>query len=198
MKAELKKLLAAREKIRIIAPSRVPSAVLVPLYEDGGRWHIVFIRRTMTVATHQGQISFPGGGREKSDRTLRDTALRESREEIGLRLEDVEVLGEMDDEITKTSHYIVTPFVAAMPWPYRFKRNVREVAEIFSVPLPELLAMKPPPPVIEVVDGKPLESYTYEYEGKVIFGASARILYKLLEIMANIPDLDTGSFEGRR
>jgi 8-oxo-dGTP pyrophosphatase MutT (NUDIX family) len=198
MKAELKKLLAAREKIRIAAPSRVPAAVLVPLYEERGRWHIVFIRRTMTVATHQGQISFPGGAREKSDGKLQDTALRESREEIGLRLEDVEVLGELDDEITKTSHYIVTPFVAVMPWPYRFTRNVQEVAEIFSVPLPELLAIKPPPPVIEIVDGKPIESYTYEYRGRVIFGATARILYKLLEIMADIPDPDAGNFENRR
>ncbi len=188
MKAELKKLLGAREKIRINAPHRIPSAVLVPLYEDGGQWHIVFIRRTLTVKTHRGQISFPGGARESGDRSLRDTALRESWEEIGLRREDAEVLGELDDELTKTSDYIVTPFVAAIPWPYRFTLEAREVAEVFTVPIPDLLARDPPPPTTERVDGRPLESYTYDYEGRVIFGATARILYKLLKIVAVIPE----------
>jgi 8-oxo-dGTP pyrophosphatase MutT (NUDIX family) len=187
MKIELKKLLDAREKIHIVAPSRVPSAVLIPLYEDGGRWHIVFIRRTLTVATHQGQISFPGGARERGDRTLRDTALRESREEIGLRREDVEVLGELDDELTKTSSYVVTPFVAAIPWPYRFTLEAREVAEVFAAPVPDLLAMAPPAPVTEMVDGRPAVSYNYDYQGRIIFGATARILYKLLDIMRALP-----------
>lgn len=193
MKTELKKLLEGRTKLRVQAPGRVPSAVLVPLYEEAGTWHIVFIRRTLTVKTHRGQISFPGGARESGDRTLRDTALRESREEIGLRPEDVEVLGELDDELTATSNYIVTPFVGAMPWPYRFTLEAREVAEVFSVPIPDLLAMQPPPPTIELVDGRPLESYTYNYGDKVIFGATARILHKFLEIVASLPGTGAGS-----
>ena len=189
MKIELKKLLAGRTKVYLKDTNRVPAAVLVPLYEDAGQWHIVFIRRTMTVKTHQGQISFPGGGREKGDLTLRDTALRESWEEIGLRREDVEVLGELDDELTKTSDYVVTPFVAAIPWPYRFTLEAREVAEVFAVPVPDLLAKTTPAPVTEMVDGRPLESYTYNYRGRVIFGATARILYKLLDIIRTIPEM---------
>jgi 8-oxo-dGTP pyrophosphatase MutT (NUDIX family) len=197
MKTELKKALAGRTKVYLKDTGRVPSAVLVPLYEDGGLWHIIFIRRTLTVATHQGQISFPGGARESGDRTLRDTALRESWEEIGLRREDAEVLGELDDELTKTSSYVVTPFVAAMPWPYRFTLEAREVAEVFAVPVPDLLAMAPPAPVNEMVDGRPAISYNYHYQGRVIFGATARILYKLLDIMRAFPETGAEDVESR-
>jgi 8-oxo-dGTP pyrophosphatase MutT (NUDIX family) len=133
MKAQLKALLAARQKLRIEDAGRVASAVLVPVYLDGERYYIVFIRRTRTVKAHKGQISFPGGSREAEDRTLLDTALRESSEEIGLHPEDVEVLGELDDEVTTTSNYVVTPFVAAMPWPYRLIVNPAEVEEIITI-----------------------------------------------------------------
>ena len=184
MKTELKKLLAARCKLSIEEPDRVPAAVLVPLYDDGGRYHIVFIRRTQMVKTHKGQISFPGGARESCDRTLQDTAVRESTEEIGLRPEDVDVLGELDDEITTTSNYIVTPFVAAMPWPYRFAINAGEVDEVITVPVRSLLEKGCLAPATELLDGMVIDSYTYRYGGHLIWGATARILYGFLNIIA--------------
>ena len=186
MKAELKKLLARRQKLSIRAADRVPAAVLVPIYENGGDYHIVFIKRTETVKTHKGQISFPGGGRESRDRTLLDTARREAAEEIGLKLADIEVLGELDDEVTMTSNYIVTPFVAAIPWPYRFVKNSNEVDEIIEVPIRDLLAKGCLRPNTEVLNGKGTDSYAYHYQGRVIWGATARILNKLLEIIGRI------------
>ena len=98
----LKKVLEQRQKRYITDASRVPSAVLLPLYVREGRDCIVFIKRTETVSEHKGQISFPGGSRENADRNLLDTALRECSEEIGLNPEDIEVLGELDDEVTTT------------------------------------------------------------------------------------------------
>ena len=185
MKTKLKELLAARRKQYIDDPERVRSAVLIPLYKEEGQYHIVFIKRTDTVKTHKGQISFPGGALEKGDKTLRDTALRESHEEIGLRPEDAEVLGEMDDEITTTSNYIVTPFVAMIPWPYKFTKEKAEVAEIISVPVAALLDKTCLKTDIETLDGGiVVDSYNYHYKGNVIWGATARILYKLLEILA--------------
>src|SRR5512137_973045 len=102
MITSLKKLLAGRRKQYIDDPLRVHSAVLIPIYLEKGQYHIVFIKRTDTVKSHKGQISFPGGGRDGTDKTLLDTALRECREEIGVRPEDTEVLGELDDEVTTT------------------------------------------------------------------------------------------------
>lgn len=178
-------MLAARQKQVIDDPARTPSAVLIPVYQDKGQYYIVFIKRTDTVKVHKGQISFPGGGRDKRDKTARDTAIREAGEEIGLRPVDIEILGELDDEITTTSNYIVTPFVAMIPWPYQFTKNKNEVAEIISMPVTALMDEANIKPAIETLEGGiVVDSYNYHYRGKVIWGATARILRKLLEIMA--------------
>jgi len=186
VKEELEKILVQRKKRYINDTGRIPSAVLVPLYEKHGHHYIVFVRRTETVKDHKGQISFPGGARDNSDRTLLHTALRESREEIGLKTKDIEVLGELDDELTTTSNYIVTPFVAMIPWPYRFKKNKEEVAEIIDAPVEALMEKGRRKEASEISDGRPIESYTYNYRGTVIWGATARILKKLLDIIGEI------------
>jgi 8-oxo-dGTP pyrophosphatase MutT (NUDIX family) len=184
VKTKLKALLAARRKQTIVDSSRTCSAVLVPLYKDQGEYYIVFIKRTDTVKTHKGQISFPGGGREKSDKDLKDTAIRESVEEIGLCAQDIDVVGELDDEITTTSNYIVTPFVAFIPWPYNFHPEKAEVAEVFTVPVSALLDKNNVKSAIETLhSGIVVDSYEYHYKGKVIWGATARILQKFLKII---------------
>lgn len=185
MKAELKKRLVARTKLYIEDASRVPSAVLIPIYKESGSYHVVFIRRTDTVKTHKGQISFPGGTCEKEDASLLETALRESYEEIGLKRDDVEILGELDDELTTTSNYIVTPFVGLIPWPYRFTRNSDEVDEILKIPLTALLDKDSLKPDTEVLDGIELASCAYHHDGRVIWGATARILNKFLDIITS-------------
>lgn len=183
MEVSLKKLLEHRDKQRIIDSNRISSAVLIPIYFWENDYHIVFIRRTETVKAHKGQISFPGGMCEKEDKSLMDTALRESHEEIGLLAEDVVILGELDDEITTTSNYIVTPFVGMIRWPYRFKKNRDEVDKIIKAPLEALLNKDRFRPDTEILNGKTVASYTYHYGGEIIWGATARILYKLLDII---------------
>jgi len=183
VKVELRETLAARQKRSIHEPSRVPSAVLIPIYEHQGHYHIVFIRRTRTVKTHKGQISFPGGVREDTDATLLETALRESLEEIGLHPEDAEVIGELDDEVTTTSNYIVTPFVALIPHPYKFIASEDEVDEIIEVPILSLLDKDCLKPDTEELNGEEFPSYAYHYQGNIIWGATARILNKLLDII---------------
>ncbi len=193
MKTHLKGLLANRQKRYVDDTNRVPSAVLIPLYRREGQCHIVFIKRTQTVKEHKGQISFPGGSRENSDSTLLDTALRESQEEIGLSPEDIEVVGELDDEITTTSNYIVTPFVAVIPWPYRFTMNPAEVDEILEVPVAALMSENCMKPDIETIDGGiVVDSYNYDYNGRLIWGATARILHKFLGIYNQaVPDIES-------
>lgn len=189
MEAELKKILAQRTKLHITDKSRLSSAVLIPIYKNDGQYHIVFIKRTNKVKTHKGQISFPGGNRDKGDKTLLATALRESEEEIGLRQADAAILGELDDEITTTSNYIVTPFVAMIPWPYRLTPNHDEVDKIISIPIAALLEKDCLKPDTEKYHGKKMASFAYYYQKTKIWGATARILKKLLEI---IEPLQTG------
>jgi 8-oxo-dGTP pyrophosphatase MutT (NUDIX family) len=182
----LKKLLAQRQKRYITDNNRISSAVLIPIYQKDGQYHIIFIKRTTTVKTHKGQISFPGGMRDTLDKTLLDTALRESLEEIGLRKEDIQVLGELDDEVTTTSNFTVTPFVALIPWPYRFTPNKAEVDKLIEVPISALMEKDCLKPDTEVLNGKKVDSFAYHYRGTVIWGATARILNKLLDIISRV------------
>ena len=190
VKDQLSRLLRQRRKKSITDPRRVQAAVLLPLYNRDGQDHIVFIKRTETVSEHKGQISFPGGSHEDSDGTMLDTALRESHEEIGLKPGDVEVLGELDDEITTTSNFIVTPFVGMMPWPYRFIKNEIEVDEVIEVPIPALLEKGCLQPDTEVLNGKIVASYAYNYDGRIIWGATARILNRFMEIYIRSSEID--------
>ena len=185
VKIKLKRLLENREKSIIEDASRTSSAVLIPLYKDRGIYHIVFIKRTETVKEHKGQISFPGGAREKEDKSLLDTALRESWEEIGLDIKDVEIIGEMDDEITTTSNFIVTPYIGVLSWPYNFVMNADEVDDVICVPVPALLEKGCQRPDTEVLNGVKVESCAYHYRGKVIWGATARILSKFLDMITS-------------
>ena len=183
MEEELKAFLARRTKETITDKTRTSAAVLIPIYKDSGKYHIVFIKRTFWVPTHQGQVAFPGGSRHASDKSLLDTALRESQEEIGLRMEDVKVLGELDDQVTTTSNFIVTPFVGVIPWPYDFTLSKREVESLFKVPINALMDKSRMKPEMEILNGEEVPSFAYYYKGKRIWGATARILNKFLDIL---------------
>src|SRR5512133_2850710 len=102
-----------RPRVQIAVIGLVPAAVLVPIVFRNDEPHFIFTQRTMSVAHHKGQISFPGGVAEPCDAGPIDTALRESKEEIGLAPEDVRVLGCMDDLVTVTS-FVVTPLVGVV------------------------------------------------------------------------------------
>lgn len=164
----------------------MPSAVILPIYYKEGQYYILFIKRTEKVKVHKGQISFPGGTYEERDRTLLNTALRESAEEIGLAPVDIQILGMLDDTPTVTSNYIITPFVAFIPWPYRFTADGEEIEEIIEVPVSALLEDGCMQKETEFEGGEWVTSYTYRYQGRVIWGATARILKQFLGIWAEI------------
>ena len=99
---------------------------------------VLLTRRTETVGTHKGQISFPGGRAEPDDPSIHHTALREAEEEIGLAAEKVEILGELDQYITVTG-YRVTPVVGLIQAPFDLQLDSFEVAEAFEVPISILM-----------------------------------------------------------
>jgi 8-oxo-dGTP pyrophosphatase MutT (NUDIX family) len=173
LKEQIKRLLCNREKKRITGPDLKASAVLVPLFYSEGQYHILFTERSEEVVFHKGQVCFPGGTREPSDSSLLQTALRESQEEIGLEAKDIEILGELDDMLTLTSNYVISPFVAFVPYTHSLKTNGREVRGVFSVPVSCLM---------DETNFKQ-DSYSYEYEGHIIWGATARILRQLISLL---------------
>jgi len=136
------------------------------------------------VKEHKGQICFPGGVYQEGDGILLNTALRECAEEIGLVADDVEVLGELDDTVIGTSGYIVSPFVGFIPWPHTLKVNRREAEEIIEVPIPALLDKGCLREETKIIDGEAVTLYFYHSQGRVIWGATARILNQFLDIFA--------------
>ena len=183
MRGKISRVLSQREKKTIRDEGLIPSAVLVPLYEDGGEYHILFTKRTERVASHRGQVSFPGGTYDEGDGELKVTALRESYEEIGLRSADVEILGELDDEVSM-SNYVMTPFVARIPYPYEFKISQDEIDEVFAVPISTLLDRNNfREEDAQVVGGRSFARYTFQYRDHVIWGATARILKHFLDLV---------------
>ena len=182
----MKQTLAQRQKSHIVDTSRVPSAVLIPIYYKQGEYHILFTKRTEKVKHHKGQISFPGGAYEEKDGTLLNTALRECAEEIGLPAEAVEPLGELDDFLTISSSYIISPFVSVIPWPYPLKVDPKEVEEIVEVPISALLDKSYLRRGTDTLEGQVITTYFYHYHEKVIWGATARILNQFLDIWTEV------------
>ncbi|MGA9533259.1 MAG: CoA pyrophosphatase [Anaerolineales bacterium] len=160
-----------------------PAAVLVPFYLDDGQWNLLYTRRTERVASHRGQVSFPGGAIEPEDKSPEQAAVREAHEEIGLLPAEVEILGKMNGLLTVTQFH-VTPVVARIQWPFQMELNELEVASAFGVPLAWLLD---PDNVQESTHespmlGGPVAVYTFRpYHDEVIWGVTARITVDLLQ-----------------
>lgn len=161
------------------------AAVLLPLFLNGKDWHLVLTRRTDSVESHKGQVSFPGGGCDEIETLPEQTALREAQEEIGLLPQDVRILGKLNEVVTIT-HFRVTPVVGIIPWPYTFHLSRNEVSRVFSIPL----AWMAHPANWDEFDFTPQGSQrsfqviTYHtYDGEVLWGASARIVQNFLEVI---------------
>jgi 8-oxo-dGTP pyrophosphatase MutT (NUDIX family) len=179
----IKEALRAREPQVIENKDRLSrhAAVLIPMFKEDDDYRVLFTKRTSTVEAHKGQISFPGGRVDERDGSLLETALREAYEEIGLHSRDVMILGRTDDMRTVASNYIVHPFVGFIPHPYSFKISMDEVAKLISVPLKIFLDSSSTIPVN--YQGTTYRSLTYSYEGEVIWGATARIMQNLVDIL---------------
>jgi 8-oxo-dGTP pyrophosphatase MutT (NUDIX family) len=186
MKEKIRRDLASRQKIKLSCKGLTEAAVLVPIFLKDGEYHILFIRRSEKVPHHKGQISFPGGTRSEGDASLLDTALRESSEEIGLEAKDAEILGELDDTPTTISKFNVSPFVAFIPYPYEFNLNRHEIDEIFSIPVSALLNEANKKEECYTLGNEVFVDYSYDYEGKVIWGATARVVHQFLEIWQSV------------
>jgi 8-oxo-dGTP pyrophosphatase MutT (NUDIX family) len=155
------------------------ASVLIPIFSNGESFEVLFIRRTDELPTHPGQIAFPGGSRESRDRDAWDAAKREAEEEVGLRGEDCELIGPLDRLITFTG-FDVSPFVARIPYPYAFKANPREVAEILILPLEGFLDPSAYRPVMREWRGAAREIPSYWVKGVQVWGVTGYLVQQLI------------------
>ena len=166
-------------------PAYARAAVIVPLFNKDRSFYILFTKRTDLVKHHKGQISFPGGVFDNEDGDLRRTALREAFEEIGLKEDDVQIIGILDDIVTVTG-FIVTPFVGVFSYPYRFQLSQREIEELIEVPLSFLLDPACFSESEMVGEDRRRVVYNYQYREHAIWGATALILKQLLEFISTL------------
>jgi 8-oxo-dGTP pyrophosphatase MutT (NUDIX family) len=161
------------------------SAVLVPLVKDETVWKLLFTRRSNQLADHRGQVSFPGGHVETGDFGPLQTALRETCEEIGIRSEDIRPLGILDPADTRTG-FRIWPVVCILKWPLELTLSSPEVREVFLVPVEWL--MQPgnlTQRSMEPINGRAqsLAPFFEPFQGHVIWGATAAITVRLMEIL---------------
>jgi 8-oxo-dGTP pyrophosphatase MutT (NUDIX family) len=176
-----------KRKLRAYSPSLLDSdvsiraSVLIPIFEHDGDLRILLTKRSTTVTYHKGEISFPGGMYEETDRDAERTALRESVEEIGLREEDVEIVGRLDDMRTVTG-FVITPYVGLIPYPYQFRLNPDEVEHLIYLPFPFLMKCEMEAESTEH-QGRIVQVPAIYYEGERIWGATCKLLFQLRRIL---------------
>lgn len=175
-----------------ILPEYKPAAVLIPILNasrdpDLPDWHLLFTRRTDQVADHKGQVSFPGGSSDPEDSSPSATALREAYEEIGLKPQDVLVIGKLN-QLPTITHYLVTPVIGLIPWPYTFTLEPEEVSLVFTIPLDWLAnpanhevrqiesILEGSSPSRDVIVFKP-------YHEEILWGVSAEITIRLIQTL---------------
>jgi len=157
------------------------AAVLVPLVWHDEEWHLLYTRRTDTVESHKGQVSFPGGACDEGETTPEETALREANEEIGLDPKDVTVLGRLPNLITIT-YFRVTPVIGVVKWPAVFRVGEHEVARIFTVPLAWLSNRSNRWQFEMPGRARSLIAY-HPYDGELLWGATARMTVDFLDVL---------------
>nr|HID59310.1 CoA pyrophosphatase [Desulfobacterales bacterium] len=186
-KEKIRKILDEREWKAVDRADLACAAVLIPLYSRGGKRYVLLTKRTNKVHHHKGQISFPGGRKKEGER-LRETALRETKEEVGIKRSQVEILGKLD-QVQTISNFLVTPYVGIISPPYLFTPNPEEVEEIIEVPLDFLLDESNVRVGIFHLQRKSMmsgmESRYYLYKDHVIWGATARMLLKFKEVLGD-------------
>lgn len=154
------------------------AAVLFPLTLGPAGAEAILTVRNADLRRHAGQISFPGGKADPRDRDVAHTAVREATEEIGLKADDVRILGTLEPCVTGTGFRVV-PVVSLVPWAYPYRPDVGEVSEIFRVPLDFLLDARRHQRRSGEFNGQRREYYAIDYDRFHIWGATARMIVSL-------------------
>jgi 8-oxo-dGTP pyrophosphatase MutT (NUDIX family) len=168
-----------------VRPHARKAAVLSCLFEQNEETYLTFIRRATTLRSHSGEIAFPGGSVDLTDSSPAMTALREAQEEIGLDPSRAEILGIMPPVFTVVSNFLITPVVAYLEQgPGTLRLQPSEVAELILLPLQGLAD----PAILHTEEwergGMRRTVYFYDYGPYRIWGATARILNELLNLLS--------------
>ena len=178
-------LLTPEQAAEMDAPGTKDAAVLVPLYRDPLK--TVLTERRPDLSRHAGEISFPGGREDDTDRDLIHTALREAHEEIGLDPDGVEVVGALQPTPTIATGYSVYPFVGIIEPGVEWTLSPREVDHVLELSVPDLRAGYGRQRLLR--RGIPFRTDVYVVGDHLIWGATARILRDFLNHVTQVPEM---------
>lgn len=184
--AQLK--MASMVRIQKMIKSGVPknaiqSSVLILLYPHLDTIGMVLMLRPQYQGIHSGQISLPGGKAEHADKDSRDTALRESKEEIGINPTQIKLLGKLTDLYIPPSNYLVSPYIGYQESHPKFHPDPAEVAKIIEITLDELLDSRNiRKKRVKLVFGLSLTVPAFYIDHNIIWGATAMILSEFREL----------------
>jgi 8-oxo-dGTP pyrophosphatase MutT (NUDIX family) len=166
----------------VIDPGELRRAcVLIPLLKVEGEWGILFSHRSPDLPVHSGQISFPGGSAEAGEE-LDAAALRETEEEIGIPGDAIELIGRMDDVITRTG-FVVAPFVGVIGRPVEYVLQRSEVTHVYEVPMSVLLDRHNPEIRHLRYRDRTYPSYFFKHPPIEIWGLTAMMLKRFLDVV---------------
>ena len=181
----IKCLIENGERYIVEDSSLTEAGVLLPIFFQDEVPQILFTKRTDKVEHHKGEISFPGGIKSAKDGNILQTALRETEEEIGVTKKDIEILGCLDDMPTVTG-FNISPFAGIISYPFEFRINADEIERLIEVPLPLLMVEKRWAETLRSYKGEMLRTYTFNFNSDVIWGATAGILKRFIEISKDV------------
>jgi 8-oxo-dGTP pyrophosphatase MutT (NUDIX family) len=162
---------------------RRPAAVLCALFDEAGEVQVVLTRRSSRLRSHTSQGSFPGGRLDPGETAL-GAALREAQEEVGLDPATIEVLGRLATMRTAVNPAPIVPFVGALPGRPELHPNPAEVDRAFTVSLTELTDRDVYREELwTTADGVERPMYFFELIGDTVWGATARMLRELLDLV---------------
>jgi 8-oxo-dGTP pyrophosphatase MutT (NUDIX family) len=179
----LKPALEHRPYLPQDAASATPSAVLVIIHYyhyHHDRPHVFLTKRSSTLKSHRGEISFPGGRYIESDGTLLATALRETEEETGIVFTPEQVVGNLRAVRTMTSNHFIVPFITLQDSLQEHRIAVSEVEAVIDAPLLETLATIEPDTEHYLLAK---DAFKFTYNDNVIWGATARIMKQLHDLL---------------
>ena len=171
-----------KKKINLDSNSYKIAAVLFPLIEKNNELKVILTTRSKDLPSHPGQVCFPGGKLEKTDKNIIECAKRESFEEVGIKNDQINLLGQLDDCITGTN-FKVTPVIGLIDSNYIPVLQEKEVADIFEVPLDYFIEKNNQKIEYANYKDKSYSYYQYNWENKKIWGSTARIIVNFCEIM---------------
>lgn len=160
------------------------AAVMMLFYPKNDLTHLLLIVRNSYPGVHSSQIAFPGGKVEEIDLNLKETALRETHEEIGIHPNKVTVLRDFTKVYIPPSNFLVHPFLGISPTELKFKLQEEEVAGIIEMPLSLLLddsiiSVK----TIETSYAKSIEVPVFQIDNHIVWGATAMMLSELKDAL---------------